>query len=200
MTAAWLRQITSIRLGLRLLLCVLCTPVMAQAELKAGDQVFVSDQLSAPVRSGPGDKARVIGRATTGDPLSVVSLKSGYVQVKNANGQTAWMKAEDLMAQPPAREMLSQLRDQLQAEKTQSAQSLQQCESRLQELRRADESVCQQKQQQVSAAAPESATLPAQQSQPASSTTQPSLLLSLGLVIVGILLGLIIASLRGARL
>ncbi|PHM48593.1 TIGR04211 family SH3 domain-containing protein [Xenorhabdus miraniensis] len=69
---------------------------------------YVSDELSAYIRSGPSIQNRIIGSLSSGEEVILLSSKSenGFFQVKDHKGRTSWILASELSAIPSLRERL----------------------------------------------------------------------------------------------
>ncbi|WP_340615921.1 TIGR04211 family SH3 domain-containing protein [Xenorhabdus entomophaga] len=69
---------------------------------------YVSDELSAYIRSGPSIQNRIIGSLNSGEEVILLSAKSenGFFQVKDHKGRTSWILASELSAIPSLRERL----------------------------------------------------------------------------------------------
>ncbi|KMJ44509.1 hypothetical protein AB204_13975 [Xenorhabdus khoisanae] len=69
---------------------------------------YVSDELSAYIRSGPSIQNRIIGSLNSGEEVILLSSKSenGFFQVKDRKGRTSWILASELSDIPSLRERL----------------------------------------------------------------------------------------------
>ncbi|AOM42259.1 TIGR04211 family SH3 domain-containing protein [Xenorhabdus hominickii] len=79
-------------------------PLSVHAEEKR----YVSDELSAYIRSGPSNQHRIIGSLNSGEEVSLLSQKSenGFLQVRDSKGRTSWMLSSELSTIPSLRERI----------------------------------------------------------------------------------------------
>lgn len=84
---------------------ILFLPLSVMAE-----SVYVIDQLSVGIFSGPNDEPPELKRATSGDLLEVLERAEGAVKVRDASGVEGWVKVNQVTAAKPARLMLSAVR------------------------------------------------------------------------------------------
>ncbi|MDC9592152.1 TIGR04211 family SH3 domain-containing protein [Xenorhabdus sp. IM139775] len=87
-----------------ILLLSFTLPLSAHAEEKH----YVSDELSAYIRSGPNIKNRIIGSLSAGEEVTLISPKAdnGFLQIQDQKGRTSWILASELSAIPSLRERL----------------------------------------------------------------------------------------------
>lgn len=79
-----------------------------------GARIYVSDQVNALLRSGPGSSYRTVGVLHPGDEVlfSRYSSDGKFIEVKIPDGRTVWMRFGDLQAKPAARALLSELQEE----------------------------------------------------------------------------------------
>jgi len=79
--------------------------------------LYVSDQLSVPVRTGATNGHRIIKFFKSGAALSVIEMSEDekYVHVELAGDKTGWVLADNLMDKPSARAQLFTANKNLQA-------------------------------------------------------------------------------------
>lgn len=102
----------------------------------AGQKQWVSDHLSAYVRSGPTNGYRIVGALDSGTPVQVISTQNDYSQVRTSKGDSVWIPSNQLQDQegaaalvPALQQQVSNLKAQLNSSSDtirQHAQSLQQ--------------------------------------------------------------------------
>ncbi|AOE86414.1 TIGR04211 family SH3 domain-containing protein [Pseudomonas sp. TCU-HL1] len=80
-----------------------------QAEEAAGNTRWVSDTLSAYVRSGPTDGYRIVGTLTSGQKVELLRTQDDYSQVRGENGSAVWIPSRDLQDLPGQTQRLPQL-------------------------------------------------------------------------------------------
>ncbi|CDL82306.1 TIGR04211 family SH3 domain-containing protein [Xenorhabdus szentirmaii] len=87
-----------------LLLLGLSLPLSTQAEEKR----YISDELSAYIRSGPSVENRIIGSLNSGEEVTLLSpkAKNGFVQVIDHKGRTSWILSNELSDIPSLRERI----------------------------------------------------------------------------------------------
>ncbi|MDG9730420.1 TIGR04211 family SH3 domain-containing protein [Ignatzschineria sp. RMDPL8A] len=81
-------------------------------------QLYVSDQLEAPVRAGSGDSFRIQKMLDSGTPVEEVSRRGQFVQIRYSGGVTGWMHQRFLMDEPVARDLVEKAREDLKAVET----------------------------------------------------------------------------------
>ena len=72
--------------------------------------VYVSDQLTIPLRRGPSNEYKIINAALpSGTALEVLQTneEAGFTQVRTPNGVEGWVPSQYLASQPPARDQLA---------------------------------------------------------------------------------------------
>jgi len=97
------------------------------------DYVYLSDQVSIPLREGPAVDDKILKRKiVSGTKLRLLESKSegNYIKVQTSKGEIGWLSAEYVVSEPPARlvlaeqfEMTAQLRSQLDAATKKSEKS-----------------------------------------------------------------------------
>ena len=76
---------------------------------------WVSDQFEITMRSGPSTENAIILMLQSGTALEVLERdeESGYARVQTASGRDGWVLSRYLMSQPPARQQVADLTEQL---------------------------------------------------------------------------------------
>lgn len=100
------------------------------------ESVYVVDQLSIGIFSGPNDQSPELKRATSGDLLEVIERAEGAVKVKDAAGVEGWVKVNLVTSAKPARVLLNAVRveaERLKLELTATKAQLQSIDGRLKE-------------------------------------------------------------------
>ncbi|MDR0218219.1 MAG: SH3 domain-containing protein [Enterobacteriaceae bacterium] len=79
-------------------------PLSVHAEEKR----YVSDELSAYIRSGPSVQNRIMGSLNAGSEVVLVNAKSenGYLQIRDNKGRTSWILSSELSSIPSLRERI----------------------------------------------------------------------------------------------
>ncbi|MBD2814694.1 SH3 domain-containing protein [Xenorhabdus sp. Flor] len=89
---------------LLILLLGLTLPLSVYAEEKR----YVSDELSAYIRSGPSNQHRIMGSLNAGAEVVLINPKSenGYSQIRDSKGRTSWILTSELSVIPSLRERI----------------------------------------------------------------------------------------------
>ncbi|OTA19891.1 Chromosome partition protein Smc [Xenorhabdus beddingii] len=79
-------------------------PLSVHAEEKR----YVSDELSAYIRSGPSIQNRIVGSLNSGEEVILLSSKpeNGFLQVKDRKGRASWILSSELSTIPSLHERL----------------------------------------------------------------------------------------------
>jgi SH3 domain protein len=93
-----------------IILISLAFPVSGKAET-----TWVSDQFEITMRSGPSTENAIILMLPSGTALEVLERdeESGYARVQTGSGRDGWVLSRYLMSQPPARQQVADLAEQL---------------------------------------------------------------------------------------
>jgi len=103
----------------------------------ASQQQWVSDHLSAYVRSGPTNGYRIVGALDSGTPVQVISTQNDYSQVRTSKGDTVWIPSNQLQDQEGAAALVPALQQQvanLKAELNSSSDTIRQHAQSLQQI------------------------------------------------------------------
>ena len=95
-----------IQTGIALLSLLTAFPVMAKT-------LYVSDQLEIQMRSGKGNKYRIVRTLPSGTPLEILDTSDGYTKARAPSGTEGWVLSRYLMAGRTARERLSKTEQRL---------------------------------------------------------------------------------------
>ena len=89
----------------RLLLTTIILTLISANSL--AEQLYVKDQLFAPMRSGPSNGHRVIHAGIpSGSALQKLDSQGDYTQVKTDSGKTGWLRTDYLSPQRIAKDLL----------------------------------------------------------------------------------------------
>jgi len=90
--------------GILLILSALSTTVFAET-------MYISDQLSVDMRSGPTNEYRFLGRLESGAKVEVIETdtENKTSKIKTQRGNEVWVRTRFLMKEPSAREQLVDL-------------------------------------------------------------------------------------------
>ena len=92
-----------------MLLCLLLAPA-----LPAGAQtVYVRDELRINMRTGPGDRFRILRVLVSGDEVTHLAENDGWINVRTEDGKEGWVPAGYVSAAEPASLLLPRVRAQL---------------------------------------------------------------------------------------
>jgi SH3 domain protein len=72
--------------------------------------LYVSDQLTIPLRRGPSNEYKIINASLpSGTPLEVLQTneEAGFTQVRTPNGTEGWVPSQYLVSEPAARDRLA---------------------------------------------------------------------------------------------
>jgi SH3 domain protein len=72
--------------------------------------LYISDQLTVPLRRGPSNEYKIINAALpSGTALEVLQTneEAGFTQVRTSNGTEGWVPSQYLAPEPPARDRLA---------------------------------------------------------------------------------------------
>ncbi|MDC9622227.1 TIGR04211 family SH3 domain-containing protein [Xenorhabdus sp. XENO-7] len=86
-------------------------PLSAHAEEKR----YVSDELSAYIRSGPSNQHRIMGSLNSGEEVILLSNNSenGYSQVKDSKGRISWILTNELNTIPSLHERIPAMEQEI---------------------------------------------------------------------------------------
>ena len=90
--------------------------LLGQATLVSAETLYVSDELSVPIRSGATTQHRILGFLTSGTVLDVQETSDdGEFHRVKAAGKEGWVKAEYSMKSPSARSQLARLNQRIES-------------------------------------------------------------------------------------
>ncbi|MDX7987055.1 SH3 domain-containing protein [Xenorhabdus sp. 12] len=86
-------------------------PLSVHAEEKR----YISDELSAYIRSGPSVGHRIVGSLNAGEEVTLISSKpeNGFLQIKDHKGRTSWVLSSELRNTPSLRERLPAMEEKI---------------------------------------------------------------------------------------
>jgi SH3 domain protein len=79
--------------------------------------VYISDQLTVPLRSGPSNAHRILHRGLpSGTRMEVMSVdeQAGFTQIRTNRGTEGWIRSQYLVSQPIARDRLREAQADMQ--------------------------------------------------------------------------------------
>jgi SH3 domain protein len=100
----------------RLPLAIAFVLVAAAAPCRA-QTVYISDQLTVPMRSGPSNAHRILHRGLpSGTRLEVLAVDeaSGFTQIRTDRGTEGWIRSQYLVSEPIARDRLRESQAEVQ--------------------------------------------------------------------------------------
>lgn len=82
----------------------------------ADEPRYVSDTLLTYIHSGPGNQYRIVGTLNSGDAVTLLGQNddTGFAQIRDEKGRTAWIPQDQLSAQPSLRTRVPALEQQVQ--------------------------------------------------------------------------------------
>ncbi|RLR18140.1 SH3 domain-containing protein [Sodalis-like symbiont of Bactericera trigonica] len=82
----------------------------------ADEPRYVSDNLLTYIHSGQGNQYRIVGTLNSGDAVTLLGQNddTGFDQVRDEKGRTAWIPRDQLSAQPSLRTWVPALEQQVQ--------------------------------------------------------------------------------------
>jgi SH3 domain protein len=155
----------------------------------AAEQAWVKDELRVNVRSGASVRHRVIGAIGTGDEVEILNRLEGWTEIRTGSIESGWIKAGSLHDEPPARVTL-EARDREIAELERRVEEITASESRIRLER--DELASRDGEQQA-----EISRLTRENLELRVGARWPEWLTGAGIVLVGMILGSIVA--RGSN-
>lgn len=98
--------------------------IIGPASMASAETMYVSDELTVPMRSGTSDQYRIVSFLPSGAALEVLepSPDGSYQHVKTGD-KDGWVKTEQLMKAPAARDQLVTLNQRIESLKAQLKQS-----------------------------------------------------------------------------
>jgi SH3 domain protein len=85
--------------------------LLAVPAANAAERAWVKDEVRLNVRTGPGLQYRIVGAATTGDSLDVLSKTREWTQVRGKDLE-GWIPVGYLQSDPPARIVLEKYKNE----------------------------------------------------------------------------------------
>jgi SH3 domain protein len=93
-------------------------PAAAPASVPAAAPVhYISDRLTAPIRYGAAREQKIINQLKAGEQVSILERAPGtaFLRVRSASGQEGWIEAERVVNEPPALVLYQQLKKEFDA-------------------------------------------------------------------------------------
>jgi SH3 domain protein len=178
----------------RLVLAGLCLPLLLGAAPALAETAWVKDELRLNIRTGPGVQYRIVGVLQTGDAVQVVSRGEGWTEVRlenTENTENGWIPEGYLQPTPPARVALAK-REVESAALQKRLAALTESES---QLRTAHEEISSRDAEQQA----EIARLNRENLELRAGARWPEWITGAGIVLVGMILGAIVARGSGRR-
>lgn len=88
----------------------LCACLVLTAMPARSETMYITEDISVMVRTGPGDDRRIIAMPTTGTAVEVVEAVDDWTVVRLSNGKEGWMMSRYLTKDPPARAIVDKLK------------------------------------------------------------------------------------------
>ena len=127
----------------RLLLALLLAASFGSSNAAQAETVYISDELTVPLRSGPSNAYRILHRGLpSGTQLEVLSrdADSGFTQIRTTRGTEGWIPTQYLVTQPIAKAQLVAAKRELEQLRSRLARHEQQLTSLNEEKTSADRS------------------------------------------------------------
>ena len=169
----------------------LCLSLLLVAAPALAETAWVKDELRLNVRTGPGVQYRIVGALQTGDSVQVLSRGEGWTEIRSANRESGWIPVGYLQPTPPARIALAE-REVVSAALEKRLAALTESES---QLRTTHEEVSSRDAEQRA----EIARLTRENLELRAGARWPEWITGAGIVLVGMILGAIVARGSGRR-
>ena len=186
------------------LACLLfCTPLLVSAQEattpaptatssmeKPG---YVTDNLSTPLRSGPGNEYRTVATVRSGEAIVVIgdNPANGFLKIRDVNGNEGWLAGDYVSFSATAKSDLESLKQQLSQQQMLAAQLEQERQGMQEAVRKAeterDEAVAKAKQ-----ALQTTEQLTARLAEENPDLLKNKMVIGGGLTVIGVLFGLIL--------
>jgi SH3 domain protein len=111
----------------------------------AAESVYVIDQLTIGIFSGPNDQEPEIKRARSGDLLEVIERAEGAIKVRDAAGTEGWVRVNLVTSAKPARVQLNAARAEAERLKLELNASKAQLQSLNVRLKQAEDNLSNEK-------------------------------------------------------
>jgi len=96
------------RVRIRFLAAFISLGLTFASAAAVAEQAWVKDELRVNVRSGASTRYRVIGAIGTGDKVTILDRTEDWTQVRTDKIEEGWIPAGYLQAEPPARVLLAE--------------------------------------------------------------------------------------------
>lgn len=87
---------------------LLTTALFLGLSFTMAEQLYVSDALQAPVRSGSTDNYRIIKMINAGEPIEKIAERNGYVNIRYEGNKEGWLHKSYVMNEPSARNYIEE--------------------------------------------------------------------------------------------
>src|SRR4029453_8803174 len=91
----------------------LSAAILAFAAVAAAETAWVKDELRLNLRTGPGNEYRIKGFIKTGDSVTVLSHREGWIQIRSSSDDLGdgWIEDGFLSPDPPAAMRLQRMKN-----------------------------------------------------------------------------------------
>ncbi|UCH52452.1 MAG: TIGR04211 family SH3 domain-containing protein [Pseudomonadota bacterium] len=96
----------------------LLVAVIGSAAAQA-ESAYISDRLTTAINPAPDDIGPALKRLEAGTPVEVIARHERFARVRDKTGAEGWIDARHLVAEPPARQQLGKLQEELKVARTQ---------------------------------------------------------------------------------
>jgi len=186
------------------LACLLfCTPLLVSAQEATNPAPtatssmekpgYVTDNLSTPLRSGPGNEYRTVATVRSGEAIVVIgdNPANGFLKIRDVNGNEGWLAGDYISFSATAKSDLESLKQQLSQQQMLAAQLEQERQGMQEAVRKAeterDEAVAKAKQ-----ALQTTEQLTARLAEENPDLLKNKMVIGGGLTVIGVLFGLIL--------
>lgn len=97
------------KLNLSFLLTTLLLSSIASAQT-----LYISDQLTAPIRANAGDNYRIIRMIPAGEEVEQLAKRGAFVQIRFEGNRTGWIHESFLMDEPSARSYIEEAKERFE--------------------------------------------------------------------------------------
>jgi SH3 domain protein len=168
-----------------------CLLLLSIAAPGLAEKAWLKDELRVNVRTGPGVQYRIVGTLQTGDAVQILSRGDDWTKVRPENTAEGWIPEEYLQPAPPARVILAE-HEAKNAELEKRLATLTESESRLRTDYEEISSRDAKQQAEITRLTRENLELRA-------GARWPEWITGAGIVLVGMVLGAIVARSSGRR-
>ncbi|MHB8535039.1 MAG: TIGR04211 family SH3 domain-containing protein [Sulfuricaulis sp.] len=106
----------SLSIVLAVALLIICSPARAET-------LYVAERMLVGLHAEAADTSPVVQTVETGKPLEVLQRQGSFVQVRDPQGNEAWVEARYLTPDPPARLQIVKLQNDLTKSQAQATEA-----------------------------------------------------------------------------